>query len=273
MRKNAPRNTMQIPKYVMLESVLRETLHRMAPGDKLPPEGTLARQFGVSRVTLQRALAPLVEDGIISRQQGKGTFFVGLDETKALQKLSGALDSLMIYEGGARARVLDKSRRGQAPPRIREQIGLAPEAELVIIKRIVVSDGEPLIYLINYLPEELGEKVFDDDREMERFPIISLLRDKYNVPLVRATQTIEAVLADPVLAKHLVVPVGAALLLVERIYYTADGRTAQFTQSWYRSDRYKYSVTLRDWRGPRWQPRKHRSSDSRTNQRGKTRRG
>lgn len=248
--------SMQIPKYLVLESVLRESLQNMVPGERLPSEGDLARQFGVSRVTLQRALRQLADEGVISRQQGKGTFFVGFDKSKPLQVLSGALDSLMVYESGAHSQIVDKNLRSQPSPRILDYLGLPPGTPVVTIKRILIAEGEPLLYLVNYLPSDLGEMVFNDDREMENFPIISLLRDKYEVPLIRATQTIEAVLADPVVANHLAIAVGSPLLLVERIYYRTDGRAAQFTQSWYRSDRHKYTVTLRDWQGPRWQPGK-----------------
>lgn len=267
MRARPLPNAMQIPKYVVLEHVLRESVRHLTPGDRLPSESELARQFGVSRMTLQRALGALVDDGVISRQQGKGTFFLGADKAKAVQTLTGALESLMVYESNAEGRVLDKARGTPAPSDVRRHLALGPAENVVIFKRLLVTRDDPLIYLINYLPMDFGEMVFDDDRELKRFPIISLLRDKYKVALVRASQTIEAVLADPITGQYLEVPVGSPLLLAERTYYIENGRAAQFTKSWYRSDRYKYSVTLHDWSGPRWSPPGSKISSRKTGRR------
>jgi GntR family transcriptional regulator len=157
----------------------------------------------------------------------------------------------MTYEGGSRAEVVEKTNWSEAPWDIRERLKLRQGEPVVVIKRVALIGDEPLFYIINYLPYDLGIKLYGDDRDLERFPIISLLREKYGVPLSRAVQTIEATLADTETAARLRVPVGAPVLLAERTYFARGGRTVQVSRAWYRADRYKYTVTLRHWRGSR----------------------
>jgi GntR family transcriptional regulator len=198
---------------------------------------------------------PLVNEKMISRQQGKGTFFVGAaPEKQSLQPLSGALESLLHYEANSEVRIVDKAKWSRAPEDIRTALGVDAGTAIVVFKRVLVSNGVPLTYLANHLPAEFGDRLFKDDIELRRYPITSLLKDKYKIPVTRATQTIEAVLADPLLAQHLEITVGSPLLFVERTFFCDDGRVAQFTRSWYVSHVCKYTVELRELRAPPWRP-------------------
>jgi GntR family transcriptional regulator len=236
-----------VPKYYLIINILRQTFAKYNRGDRLPSEFELAKEFGVSRVTLQRALAQLVEDGVVIRLQGKGTFYSGEGKDRRTQAISGALESLMVYENGASARVIGKSWSRDAPSDVRQHLGLAENDEIVIIKRVAIVDAEPLAYIINYLPREIGVKIYDEDKALMHSPIAFLLREKYRVPLTRADQTIDAVLADPEVASALDFPIGSPLLRIERTFFTKKDKPIQFTRSWYRSDRHKYAVTLSDW--------------------------
>ena len=105
-----------VPKYYLITNVLRQAFAKFDRGDRVPSEIELAAQFGVSRVTVQRALAQLVDDGIIVRLQGKGTFYAGEGRKGGVQAISGALESLMMYENGASARVVGPSMMAAALP-------------------------------------------------------------------------------------------------------------------------------------------------------------
>lgn len=242
------RARLPLPKYFVLRNILRERFREWRRGERLPSENELARQFRVTRVTLRRALGGLVQEGLIVRHQGKGTFYAGRDRAKGTQELSGALESLMVYEGGGRAEIVEKVRWAQASPEIAGQLGLRPTDAVVVIKRVGYSEDEPLAYIVNYLPYDIGVKVYDDDHDLERNPMVALLQEKYGIPLTRSVQTIEAVLADAEIAERLGIFVGTAVLQAERIYFSTRGQPIQFTRSWYRADRYKYTVTLRGWK-------------------------
>ena len=238
-----------VPKYYLITNVLRQTFAKYGRGDRVPSECELAAQFGVSRVTLQRALSQLVEDGLVVRLQGKGTFYAGEGKKGGVQAISGALESLMIYENGASAKVIGKSCSREVPSDVRRQLELESGEEVVSFKRVAIVDGEPLAYIINYLPRDVGMRLYDDDEALTHSPIAYLLREKYGISLTRAEQTIDAVLAEPDVASALDFPIGSPLLRIERTLFARKERPIQFTRSWYRSDRHKYAVTLSDWGG------------------------
>jgi GntR family transcriptional regulator len=259
-----------VPKYYLITNILRQTFARYERGDRVPAECELAAQFGVSRVTLQRALAQLVADGIVVRVQGKGTFYAGEGKKGSVQAISGALESLMIYENGASARVLGKSCSREAPPDVRRQLGLGPDEEVVSFKRVAIVDTEPLAYIVNYLPRDIGMKIYDEDEALTFRPIAYLLRERYGISLTRAEQTIDAVLAEPEVASALDFPIGSPLLRIERTLFTRKRRAIQFTRSWYRSDRHKYAVTLSDWGGGSISRKKQGDVTSRQERRGRS---
>src|SRR5690606_15716171 len=122
------------------------------------------------------------------------------------------------------------------------------ERDFVRIKRIVTVATGPVIYLHNYLPLEFGKYILEEDESLTRSPILYLLRKKYGVSVGHAEQTIDAVLAEPEVANALSIPIGAAALRIERVYYKDTGVPVQFTRCWYPSDRYKYKVSF-DYRG------------------------
>ena len=256
-----------VPKYYLITNILRQAFAKYERGERVPSEIELAQQFGVSRVTLQRALAQLVADGIVVRLQGKGTFYAGEGRKGGVQAISGALESLMIYENGASARVVGKSVLKEVPPDVRRQLELADDDEVVSFRRVAMVDGEPLAYIVNYLPSDIGMKLYDEDQALTFRPIAYLLRERYGISLTRADQTIDAVLAEPEVANALDFPIGSPLLRIERTLFARKQRPIQFTRSWYRSDRHKYAVTLSHWSGAT--SRKHADAGQRQEQRGR----
>ena len=249
MSRGAAALSVPVPKYYVITNVLRQAFAKFDRGDRVPSEIQLATQFGVSRVTIQRALAQLVDDRVIVRLQGKGTFYAGEGRKGDVQAISGALESLMIYENGASARVLSKSCSREVPVDVRTYLALQDGDEVVSFRRVALVDKEPLAYIVNYLPGDIGMKLYDDDEALTHSPIAYLMREKHGISLVRAEQTIDAVLAEPEVARALDFAIGSPLLRIERTLYTKQERPIQFTRSWYRSDRHKYAVTLSDWTG------------------------
>jgi len=156
----------------------------------------------------------------------------------------------------------------EIPPDVRRQLDLRPNDEVVSFKRVAIVDGEPLAYIVNYLPRDIGMKIYEEDEALTFRPIAYLLRERYGISLTRADQTIDAVLAEPEVAAALDFPIGSPLLRIERTLF-ARKRPIQFTRSWYRSDRHKYAVTLSDWGGS--MKRKKRAEEAqRPDHRGRT---
>ncbi len=238
-----------LPKYHLIKSVLRAHLQReYTPGSRLPSELELCRLFGASRVTVQQALALLEAEGLIRREQGRGTFYLGERARPAEAKLSGLLESVMRYREGAFARVVGKQ-VVRASPRVAERLHLAPGSRVVSIERVGIIDGEPILFVSAHLPEDVGARLLEDDDELnQRKAIVSILQDKYGVEIGSVRQTIAATSADPVFAGHLGVEVGEPVLEVERTYFGTGSRPVNFSIAFYRTDRYRFEIAMKEWR-------------------------
>jgi GntR family transcriptional regulator len=242
-------HTQPLPKYYLIRSVLRARFQReYGPEARLPTELDLCREFGASRITIQQALALLEKDGLIRREQGRGTFYLGEPEPPPQGKLSGLLESVIKYRAGAFARVIHK-KVVPATPRVAERLRIAPQSTVVSIDRVGVVDAQPVLYIAAFLPELIGARLLADDTELsQRRPIASILQDKHGIEITSVQQTIAATLADPAFAGHLGVEMGEPVLEVERTYIGKTGQPVNFSISFYRTDRYRFEIAMKEWR-------------------------
>jgi len=236
-----------MPKYYLIRSILLARLLREGvPGARLPAEIELCREFGASRITVQQALRLLEKEGLIRRQQGRGTFYIG-EPPMAEAKLSGILDSVMKFREGAHAQVVAKKVIA-ATPRLARRLQIPVESPIVSIDRVAVLDDHPVLYTTAFIPQSIGGPLLDDDEELTLRTVASILQDKYGIELTSVQQTIAATLADPAFAAQLGVEVGDPVLEVERVYFGADGQPVNFSISFYRTDRYRFEIATKEWR-------------------------
>jgi GntR family transcriptional regulator len=237
-----------IPKYFTVKAILQARLERdYAQGDRLPSETALCATFGVSRITIQQALGLLEKDGAIRREQGRGTFYLGPTVTRTETRPSELLEGVMRYREGAFTRVIARG-INPATPLVADRLRLAAGTPVVTIDRVGFVDYEPIIFIRASLPEPIGRKLLEDEAHLGRATLGSLLQDRHGVVIDSVVQTIGASLADPAFADHLGVTVGAAVLEGERTYYDPAGRPIYFNHAFYRADRHRFVVSLKEWR-------------------------
>jgi GntR family transcriptional regulator len=235
-----------MPKYYLVRSILRARLQREGvPGARLPAEIELCREFGTSRITVQQALRLLEKEGLIRREQGRGTFYIG-EPPAAEAKLSGMLESVMQFREGSHAKVLGRKCIG-ATPRLASRLRIPVDAPVWSIDRVAILDDHPVLFTTAFIPKDLGDKLVDDDDLTVR-TVASILQDKHGIELTSVQQTIAARLADPAFAAPLGVDVGEPVLEVERLYLGSDGRPVNFSISLYRTDRYRLEIATKEWR-------------------------
>ncbi len=128
-------------------------------------------------------------------------------------------------------------------PQFRRRLRLGSEEPLTVVRRVMLLDGTPVNYLVSFMSYNVGHRV--TKKALERQPLEWLLPRRFGVPLEKIVQTIEPIVADIEVARHLEVPIGSPILLVERDFVGRTRKPVYHTQAFFRGDRYKYSVETR----------------------------
>ena len=237
----------RIPLYYQLENVLREkiTSGAFSSGEQLPTEIELIEAYGVSRITVRQALQALDEDGLIERQQGRGTFVSNRKSRKGRFSgtihLTGSLDELIAMGMDTPVKVIEMN-LVSADQHEAELLQLSVGSNIYRLKRLRLNDGKPFGLIFNYIPEDIGAKLTIE--ELGSGALLHTMETKLGLDLVSARQHIHAELADPYVAKLLNIRVGTALLSIERTVYADGDRPVEYVHTLYRSDLYGYSVNL-----------------------------
>ena len=239
---------MPLPKYHQIYLVLREQLDEGRFADGVPGELALMEQFGVARVTVRRALERLSAEGLISRNPGRRTRPVQpvaaneprANESTGRANLHGLLENLVTMGLHTSVKVIDVA-TVSASSQVAEALQLQMGDPVQKAVRVRSTREGPLSHITTYVPGDVGRTF--GRRELAKKPILVLLEEA-GVKVGRAHQTISARLADNVLAEHLEVSVGSALLAVRRLVYDQDERPVQWLHGFYRPDRYAYEMQL-----------------------------
>jgi len=210
-------------------------------GDQLPTEDSLIARFGVSRITVRRAIQNLVRRSLVEIRRGKGTFVAAPKITQELTELSGFVEDMHALGRKPTARVIGKE-IVTADASVASQLALTKGERVVRIRRVRLADGIPLSFDETYLPLEIGRKVISDDLKLE--PIFSLLERKYHVPLIEAEYKLDAVPADAEVAAALKVKERSAIFRIERTSYSAGSRPVDYERLHYRGDLVRFVTRL-----------------------------
>jgi len=228
-----------LPLYYRIKTVLEERIRSgvLEPGSQLPSEADLCREFGVSRGTVRDAVRELVQSGLVERRHGKGSF-VTQDAVlaSAPMKFTGLLEDLYDQVRKVQVHAVEIE-VGHASSHVLQALGLPPGTTLTIVRRERHLDGAPFAFTINYLPTQIGERIDP-----------TALEEHLCIRIDRAEQTMRATLADADEARRLAIPFASPLMFAERVYFQQGDRPLQIVHSWYRADRYQFSVNLRRYR-------------------------
>jgi GntR family transcriptional regulator len=231
------------PLYFQIKSILEAKIQsqEFREGERLPSEADLCKQFDVSRVTIQRALADLLKAGLIYRDRGKGTF-VTHGARMMNPALKGSIQDLIL--AGKRIRLKPLSYTEIPVPKDLRGIFGLEESKTVYLLECVRSVPEgPQAYSLIYFPPDLGSTLSLDDFT-ETTEIISFVEGRIRHKAHRATQNIDAAAAKPLIAAHLSIKKNTPLLVIQRNYYTRKGALMYVGRSYFRSDRFKYEIEL-----------------------------
>ncbi len=231
------------PRYIQVYSTVRDWIYQGSykPGSRLPTEEELCRLFDVSRITTRKAVDMLVDEQLVLRQPGRGTFVV---QDLADAPVIGEMDQLLrkVERLGKTSRVAHAEvTEVEADPETAHDLDLPPGARVQRASHVRLTDKHPIGYVITFIPASL--KVRFDLSELNESPMLNLLERK-GVDIASADQVISATLADARLASLLSTTVGAPLVHIRLVVFDSQRRPVERLVAWYRGDYYHHHVHL-----------------------------
>jgi len=207
----------------------------------LPTENEAAELFGVSRITVKRALNEIAADGLCVRKRGQGSRVTYKMAGAPLRSdTQGLLDALSNSKISSDGKILEFDYR-PAGDHIGEIFAVEPTAEMQRSVRVRLHEGKPLSYLTTYVPADLGRQY--DSHQLIDQAVLTLLEEN-GVEVANADQTISSTLAEAVTAEALGVKQGAPLLRIRRIVRDKNNRVVEYIIGLYRPDNFQYSMSL-----------------------------
>ncbi len=232
-----------VPLYHQVYLVLRVNIRNgtYPVGGALPTEPELCDAFGVSRITVKRAMRNLASEGLVLRQRGRGTFAApALPQSRASDPLDDLLQNVMAI--GA-ATEMKRIENGMVVPSadVAAKLGSDPGEKVLRSVQVRMSRGEPIAYVTAHVPAAVAAKL--TEWTTTSMPMLAQVQ-KAGVAVARADQAITATLADPISASALGIEVGAPLIKLSRLVFDRSEHPVEWLVALYRADRYEYRTTL-----------------------------
>jgi GntR family transcriptional regulator len=226
------------PLYRQVQESIRESIaeRSLAPDDALPPERELASAFGVSRITVRKAIEGLVNEGVLDTHHGSGTF-VRTKVEKNFAQLTSFSEEMAARGLTPSSRWLNRTSGSVRPDEVLT-LRASPGTTVYRFSRVRLADDSPMsieyaTILASCLPS----------LEAVEHSLYAALRKTDNHP-VRAFQRLSALILNGEQAELLGASPGDAGLLAERVGFNKKGVAIEFSQSFYRGDTYDFVAEL-----------------------------
>ena len=221
------------PRYLQIADLMRQRIARgqWPLGDKLPSLEALVEEFGVARVTVRQAMDLLAREGLVSPQQGRGTFVTALPARTAWLKVQTTLDELAQTYRDDKPEIVSSDESLAAAP-LRPEDG-TPAERYVFMRRVHSKEGQPYCVINLYLDERIFRK---NPKRFRSETVIPLLNAMGANGVAHAHQVLTIATADMEVARLLQVPVNAPVAEVRRVFTDAAGRVIYLGEVTYRGD-------------------------------------
>ena len=205
-------------------------------GARIPSEQLLCDTYGVSRVTVRKAMLDLVQEGLLVRRQGKGTFVANERIQRDLQQITSFSTACRQMGHSASARLIS-AELVEATPEDAEKLNLSSQSRVVEICRLRLCDNEPVMLEINRFPESYAF-LLDADAESSLYEQLA----QRGVKPASAVHDISLGHATPLVSRHLGCIQGDALLLLDELVLDQHGEPLHLSRQWIRGDKYTFRI-------------------------------
>ena len=226
-----------VPAYIRIHDAIKKEIDGgvWEIGQRLPSERDLADDYEVSRMTLRQAITLLVEEGILERRVGSGTYVAS---HRVQEKMRGttSFTEIVRSQGKTPSSQLISYQRKPANETEIQQLQLKAADTVVRMERVRFADNVPLVFEVASIPEKLIQSFNQEDITEHFFQ--TLTDNGYEIG--KSQQTIYAKNASERVANYLKVPKNHAVLALTQVSYFTDGRPFEYVHSQYVGDRFEF---------------------------------
>ncbi|MDO8301529.1 GntR family transcriptional regulator [Lacisediminimonas sp.] len=230
-----------LPLYEQIADRMRASLHASGAGSQFPTEESQMASFAVSRSTIRKAVQRLVDEGILVRRQGKGTFVARPmpQIVHSIDRMAPFAETFSQVGEDIRTEITDFAwnQDPDLPDALNEW-----ERPVLSYLRLYVSRGVPHAITRMTVPLPLGRKISRAD--VESSPMYDILQKKLKVKLARAEFLVSCRQPSAAISSALNVSQSSFLLVLDRITRDEKGRPVEMTTHFLRPDVYQLSVVL-----------------------------
>lgn len=231
-----------IPLYHQIVADLKDQINRneLKKGDKLPTEKWLNEHYGVSRVTVRKALEDLTEQGYLEKRPNKGCFVSQPKFEKDLSRMRSMHQELLASGITPTSKIISYQ-EVQADPWILSHLKCAEDETVLVIKRIRFADERPFAEQTIYLPKSL----FGDFNPwlLRDHSLHDVMQEQYGVEIRYSTQSVNATTPTKERMKELELSNEKPILHIGSTVYTTDDKVCEYSDTYHVTDVVRYSFT------------------------------
>ncbi len=231
----------QIALYLQIKETLIQRIQEKIwlPNKLIPTEQELMKEFEVSRTTIRQAISMMVQDGLLERQQGRGTIVKSQQLVGSLGRLKGFAEEVLERGLTPYSQLI---RAEFSTDLYHEKAMLqTDDVSILVIERIRFADDLPIAYERSCWPKSIGEQLMKEELNQANFYQIL---EQNGIALRKANEKISAMNATMHEADLLGIRAGEALIEMTRLSYGIDDKPIEYTRTKFRSDQYHYNVEL-----------------------------
>lgn len=231
-----------VPIYIQIRESLRSEIIRgvLKRGQQLPPEHELASKYNVSRMTIRESIEDLVDEGLLYRRHGVGTFVAYPHLQRDHTRLTSFFDKAENEGVQVRATLLTLEVI-PATPKVAEALDIPVGSQVIRVKTLRYADDVPITVHDAHIPHKLFASIINENLEVQH---LWTLFERCGYKVKRAIQRLEAREASREVAHLMKIKEGAPVLFKERTVYADDGTPVEFTYCYNRGDIYSLTVAL-----------------------------
>ncbi|AMQ84287.1 MULTISPECIES: GntR family transcriptional regulator [Pseudomonas] len=242
---NSLSSDVRLPLYQRLRDHLAEQIanNRWRPGEAIPTEAALSAEYQLSTGTVRKAVDALVSEGILERQQGRGTFV-------RRPQFQSSLFRFFRFQTAAGERKVPESRILSiepmiAPSAVAQALGLPPDAPVIRIVRVRLLDVQPVLAEEIWLPRSRFQPLLEIDLSRQGPLLYPIYEEVCGQVVAYAEETLTAESVNEVHARLLQVPISSPVVVIERLARDYAGTPLEWRRSRGHAEHFRYSVDIR----------------------------